>query len=60
MKGNIMKRKKEREKGKERRRKNGPNVGIEPATSYSGAHVITSELPPQGLIAHTIGMHIYR
>ena len=29
-------------------------MGIEPATSYSAAHVTTIELPPQGLIGRSI------
>ena len=60
MKEKERKRKKRRGGEKGRRKKGGeksPNVGIKPATSYSAAHVTIIELPPPGLIAHTIYLY---
>ena len=49
---------KKRERGKNkkekkirRKKKTSPNMGLEPVTSYSIAHVTSMELPTQGGIA---------
>ena len=49
----VWRKKKERSKrkrGEKERREKSPNVGIEPATSYSTADVTNIDLPPPGLI----------